>query len=369
MPAASAATWIADWWAWVLPSTLQATVLLGLAWIADRTLVRRVWPQLLILLWVLALARFFVPPDLGSPWSVTAALGEPTLAAAKLAPREGVMSACFGVWVAGLMTVLVLRILRRARLHARIELVTPARPWLAALQRASRTIGHRRLPRTVRAFRALRIGELDALATPAVVGLLRPTLLLPRGWLARRPTRQDEHALLHELAHLKRGDLWYDELWSLLRAALWFHPLAWIAVERLHALSELQCDQTVARALGSDAPAYRDTLVLAARPLLASPAPGGLRAFLGSPSSIVVRIERLERAATRSLALARGVSAAVAFVLAACVLPMAPRAIDLRAQARQVFAAEHRGEPRSCFTLQAAAMVLAADSIPQPSDH
>ncbi len=355
-----AASWIADWWAWSLPSTLQATVLLGLAWIADRLLVRRVWPQLLVLLWLLALARFFVPPDLGSPWSVTAALGEPTLAAAQLAPSAGVMATCFGVWLAGLMTVLGLRFMRRIRLHARLELSTPTRSWLAALKLASRTIGSRRLPR---------IGELDGLATPAVAGLLRPTLLLPRGWLARRPTRRDEHALMHELAHLCRGDLWLDELWALLRAALWFHPLAWIAVERLHALSELQCDQTVARALGHEASSYRDTLVLAARPLLASPAPGGLRAFLGSPSSIVVRIERVERAATSSLALARSVSAAVAFVLTACVLPMAPRRADLLGQARQVFAAERRGEPQSCFTLQAAAMVLAADSRPQPSDH
>jgi len=355
-----AASWIADWWAWSLPSTLQATVLLGLAWIADRLLVRRVWPQLLILFWLLALARFFLPPDLGSPWSVSTALGEPTLAAAKLAPGAGVMVSCFAVWLAGLTTVLGLRCVRRARLRARVELAMPTRAWLAALQRASRTIGSRRLPR---------IGELDGLATPAVMGLFRPILLLPRGSFARRPSRRDEHALLHELAHLKRGDLWCDELGSLLRAVLWFHPLAWIAVDRLHALSELQCDQTVARALGSEAPAYRDTLVLAARPLLARPAPGALRAFLGTPSSIVVRIERLERAATRSLALARGVSAAVAFVLAACVLPMAPRAIDLRAQARQVFAAERRGEPQSCFTLQAAAMVLAADSTPQPSDR
>jgi hypothetical protein len=247
-----------------------------------------------------------------------------------------------------------------------VELVTPSRPWLEALQRASRTIGLRRSPR------ALRTGELDGLtmpALPAIMGLLRPTLLLPRGWLARQPTRRDEHALLHELAHLKRRDLWYDELWALLRAALWFHPLAWIAVERLHALSELQCDQAVARALGSEAPSYRETLVLAARPLLARPAPGGLRAFLGSPSSIVVRIERLERAATRSFALARSVSAAVAFVLGACVLPMAPRAIDLRTQALEVFAAERRGDLQSCFTLQAAAMVLAADSPTQPSDH
>jgi len=355
----TAASWIADWWAFVVPTTLQATVLLGLAWIADRLLVRRVWPQILVLLWLLALARFFVPPDLGSPWSVTAAIGESTLAVAELAPNAGVTSVCFGTWLAGLFTVLLLRAIRRLRLSTRIEIVEPSGSWMAALLKASETIGSRRCPR---------LGELDGLATPAVIGVLRPTVLLPRGWLARSPTRRDEHALLHELAHVKRGDLWRDELWALLRAILWFHPLAWIAVGRLHALGEFQCDQTVARALGGDAPAYRDTLVLAARPLLTRPAPGGLRAFLSSPSSIVVRIELLERAATRPLALVRCVSVGVAVVLAACVLPMAPRAVDLRTQARAIFDAERRGDLQSCFTLQAAAMVLAADSAPKPSE-
>jgi beta-lactamase regulating signal transducer with metallopeptidase domain len=353
----TAASWIAEWWAWILPSTLQATVLLGLAWIADRLLVRRVWPQILALLWAVALARFLVPPDLGSPWSVTASIGGPTLAAGRLAPEAEVMSACFATWLAGVAAMILLRAVRRARLRARVEIVAPRRPWTAALQRAAETIGYRR---------AARVGELDGLETPAVVGLFRPTLLLPPGWLGRDPTRRDEHALLHELAHLKRGDLWRDELWALLRAVVWFHPMAWIAVERLHVLGELQCDQTVARALGKEARDYRDTLVLAARSLVARP---GLRAFLGSPSSIVVRIERLERAATRSLALVRGVCAAVAVVLAACVLPMAPRAADLRAQARSVFAAERRGEMRSCFNLQAAAMVLAADPAPKPTEE
>ena len=78
-----AGSWIERWWAWSVPATLQATLLFGLAWIADRLLVRRVWPQLLFLLWLLALGRAFLPPDLASPLSVTSALGAPTLAAAE----------------------------------------------------------------------------------------------------------------------------------------------------------------------------------------------------------------------------------------------------------------------------------------------
>ncbi len=133
-----AASWIADWWAWSVPSTLQATVLLGLAWIADRLLARRAWPQLLVLCWLLALARFFLPPGLRSPISVTAALGQPTLAAAELAPSADVLIALFAAWLAGASALVVLRVARRARLRARVELVTPSREWGRTLDRAAR---------------------------------------------------------------------------------------------------------------------------------------------------------------------------------------------------------------------------------------
>ena len=354
------ASWIADLWAWAVASTLQATLLLGLAWIADRLLVRRVWPQLLLLLWLLALARFFLPPGLGSPLSVTAALGAPTLAAAELVPGSNVLELALALWLAGALGLVALRAARRARLRSRVELVRPAREWLAALELARRLVGPRRRPR---------IGTLGGLETPAVFGLFRPTLLLPRSWLERAPRLHDEHALLHELAHLRRRDLWLDELCALVRALLWFHPLVWLATERIHALGELACDQTVARALGGAARQYRDTLVLAARPLLGRPAAGGLRAFLGHPNAMLVRIERLERSGVQPLALVRGASAALACVLAACVLPMAPDSAALRAQARALFAAERSGERQSCFSLQAAALVLAADPLRPDSRH
>ena len=352
------ASWLVAWWSWTLPSVLQATLLLGLAWMADRLLVRRVWPQILMLLWLLALGRSFLPPGLTSPLSVTSALGGPTLAAAELAPGALALNACFVLWLGGFLACVALRLLRRAHFLARIELVTPSSGWSCALERAARRLGSRKRPR---------IGTLDALATPAVIGPARARLLLPRTWLERAPTRRDEHALLHELAHLERRDLWLDELCALLRAALWFHPLAWIAARRLHALSELLCDQTVARALGREAGSYRDTLVLAARELASAPA-HGLRGFLGRPSAIVERIERFDTARLHSLSLVRGLSGAFVLVVAACVLPMAPRAADLRDLALEVFAAEESGELQSCFSLQAAALVLAADASSPTSD-
>jgi len=341
--------WIADAWSWAAATTLQATLLLCLAWLADRLLVRRVWPQLLLCLWLLALARFFLPPGLVSPLSVTTALGEPTLEAAALVPAQGALTYVFALWLAGAVLLVALRLARRARLSARILRVEAREEWQSGW------------------LAGARLGTLPGLASPAVFGLLRPTLLLPADWFERAPTPRDRHALLHELAHVRRGDLWLDELCALVRALLWFHPLAWLAVARIHALGELVCDQSVARTLGSEARGYRDTLVLAARALLVRPAPGGLRAFLGHPNAMVVRIERLERAVQRPYALVHGASALLCFVLAACVLPMAPQSAALRAQARAVFAAERNGELQSCFQVHAAALVLAADpATPQP---
>lgn len=344
------AGWLAAWWAWSVAVTLQASVLLALAWAADRLLLRRVWPQVLALLWLLALARFFLPPELGSPWSLTAGLGEPALAAARATPGSAALVAVFTLWIVGLTALLVARASGRARLSARIRQAAPSRAWRRTLARAAGRLGTRRTPR---------IGTLDGLATPGLFGLFRPVLLLPRADLERAPTRRDEHALLHELAHWRRGDLLLDELCALVRAALWFHPLAWVALARLHVLGELRCDQAVARALGNEARAYRDTLVLAGQRLLHAPAPRGVRAFAGRRSALLVRIERLERNAPPSPALVRGTSAALALALAACVLPMAPRVLDLRQQARAVLAAGRSGERQSCFVLQAATLVLA----------
>ena len=325
------------WWSWIAPATLQATWLLAAAWLADRALRKRAWPQILTTLWLVALARLVLPPSIASPWSVTRALGAPSASIAAAAPSGAWLQLLAALWLAGVLASFALRWSRRRRLAAR---------------EAAQAMGLRRSPR---------IGTLAGLATPAVSGLLRPTLLLPRDWLSRAPGMRARHALLHEVAHVRRGDLWLDELCHALRSLFWFHPLVWFAARRIHALGELACDADVARVLGREAPAYRDTLVLAARDVLARGEPPLARALVGDCSQITARVEHLHRSSMPSRALVRGASTVLALVLAACVLPMDARSLELRAQAQRVFDDELAGRPQSCFRLQAAAMVLAAD--------
>jgi beta-lactamase regulating signal transducer with metallopeptidase domain len=349
-----AAELLASWWAWIVVATLQGSALLAAVWLVDRIARRTAWPQLLACLWWLGLARLALPAAMTSPWSVTTSVGATATEAAHSAPSGAALSALFAAWLLGAVFVVAARTARRRALHRSIEACELPRAWRVALQRAQRLARHRRAPR---------IGVLDSLRGAAVTGPLRATLLLPRAALERAPTAADEHALLHELTHLRRGDLWSDEFAALLRALFWFNPLVWQAAHRLHELSELGCDRAVATALGARAAEYRATLLEAARGWIASRptrASGELRAFLGPRALLLARLEQLEKRSRTSLPAVRASSAALVGLFAACVLPMAPSAPSLREQALAVFAAEASGEMQSCFALQAAALVLSS---------
>jgi TonB family protein len=81
-------------------------------------------------------------------------------------------------------------------------------------------------------------------AMPLTWGILRPLVILPSasdGW----PEDRRRIVLSHELAHIARGDWFLQVCAELARAFYWFHPLVWMAAERLRQESELACDDCV----------------------------------------------------------------------------------------------------------------------------
>jgi len=90
--------------------------------------------------------------------------------------------------------------------------------------------------------------------SPLTVGTLHPIVLLPGG-LARDSSDEDLLAVaLHELAHVRRCDSLLLTLLSLVRAALFFHPLVWLACRQVSALAESACDDAVLDATGRPVP-------------------------------------------------------------------------------------------------------------------
>ena len=91
----------------------------------------------------------------------------------------------------------------------------------------------------------------DKVKSPALFGFIRPRLLLPAGMLEALSPKELRHVFLHELAHLKRHDIYIGWLMSLLQVLHWFNPLIWLAFYRLRADRELACDALVLARLSS----------------------------------------------------------------------------------------------------------------------
>lgn len=81
------------------------------------------------------------------------------------------------------------------------------------------------------------------IASPMLVGLLHPTILLP---ISNMQEIDLKLVLTHELMHLKRKDLWI-KIFALAAGTLhWFNPFAYILRKDISRWSELSCDEVLA---------------------------------------------------------------------------------------------------------------------------
>jgi hypothetical protein len=85
--------------------------------------------------------------------------------------------------------------------------------------------------------------------TPLVTGLLRPVVLLPAERLNALSDEQRRMVICHELAHLKRADLWLGCIPALAERMFFFHPLAHVASREYALAREAACDVSVMQTL------------------------------------------------------------------------------------------------------------------------
>jgi beta-lactamase regulating signal transducer with metallopeptidase domain len=97
--------------------------------------------------------------------------------------------------------------------------------------------------------------------SPFVCGLRRPLLIVPRPLLTALSAEQLEQVLLHELAHVRRGDLLWSWLPELARLFWFFHPVAHWASGHIRLERELACDQLAMTLSKRNAADYAGVLV------------------------------------------------------------------------------------------------------------
>jgi HEAT repeat protein/beta-lactamase regulating signal transducer with metallopeptidase domain len=153
-----------------------------------------------------------------------------------LAPSQTLLA----IWALGVLFLLGRYAIGHVRVRgiARRATTVTDEAWLQIADRAGRLL-------EVRA--PVDIRRSSEVAMPFACGLVSPVIVLPAAsdeWTQERR----EAVLMHEYAHISRGDLTMNAMSHVARALYWFHPLAWLASYRLRVEGERACDDAVLRA-------------------------------------------------------------------------------------------------------------------------
>ena len=252
--------------------------------------------------WLIVLAKFALPWGPALPWSLadvlamvrgggggTIVVGAPGEHVAAGAGPSAAWLVLAALWAAGAVAVLVRALLAHARARRAVRSALPALPHVVAqLAELAARVGVR-APRLV-------VGE-----HACVVGIVRPTIVVPRALFGGEPALL-RAALLHELAHVRRRDALGRLVQLAANALYWWFPVVRLVSRRLELAREAACDAWALEAGDVSRPAYARLLVQLSHqpaPALALAAPHALddrvRAVLGPP--VRARLPLAHRAA------------------------------------------------------------------------
>ena len=223
----------------------------------------------------------------------------------------------FATWLtlAGLLGLaLVIHTLRVRRRFAKLEKVTEA-SIVAMLENCRAALGiHRRV----------RLYVLPCLSSPLLVGMWRPRIVMSNENISQLSHEQLRPLILHELAHLKRHDLWVNAFQIALQVLWFFHPGLWITNWLIRREREKACDDIVLARTDRRAQAYADSMLAVLKASSTSSfSTLGLAGIAEHGSALRTRLQRIldtRRQITIRISLA---GVAGLFAIGAVLLPMA----------------------------------------------
>lgn len=89
------------------------------------------------------------------------------------------------------------------------------------------------------------VATSDSVRVPAAIGFWKRTIVLPTWTMRELPPADLNVILLHEFAHLARGDDWTNLIQKMVRAVFFFHPAVWWIESQLSVEREMACDDAV----------------------------------------------------------------------------------------------------------------------------
>ena len=165
----------------------------------------------------------------------------------------------------------------------------------------------------------LGIVTTDKVSSAALFGFVRPRLLLPAGMVETLSRQELRYVFMHELAHLRRGDIYVGWLMSLLQVLHWFNPLVWLAFYRMQSDRELACDALVLTyARGGESKEYGRTIVSLLERFSRPQRLPGMAGILENKSQLKRRIKMIAK--FKKTSRTHGAGAMLLLAVLACVV-------------------------------------------------
>jgi TonB family protein len=255
-------TQLIDVFNWIIRSSAYAVVTIALVALAQFACRRRLPARWLYALWLILLVRMILPFGLESRWSLLnflpAAVYEDGRALSSAISNDGIgvsidfsvtggdagkratppitpRAALSLVWLAGTLVMIAVVAVNNLRLWRSVRKLRQAtdQSLLELFEDCKQLM-------RVRTIVGLMI--TDRVKSPSLFGCFRPRVLLPADLVEQIPREELRFIFLHELAHIKQGDIWIGWITALLQSLHWFNPLVWWAFARMRDDREVVCD-------------------------------------------------------------------------------------------------------------------------------
>ena len=209
--------------AWLAESTLAGSIAVAAVLLARRPMRRLFGARIAYALWILvplALLSVAMPaPDpAGHGTAVVAAMASVQTHAAGAGAAAG-SAPLLWAWAAGVLASAALFGIAQRRF---VRSLGPLRPRADGLHQAAGAHG-----------------------LPAVIGLVRPRIVVPPDFASCYDATERRLVRMHEQLHIRSGDLVANAAAIALRCLFWFNPLVHLAWGHFRHDQELACDQRV----------------------------------------------------------------------------------------------------------------------------
>ena len=231
-------------------------------------------------------------PAIRAVWD-WASLGTSAAVAGSAGSGVAPATIALGVWIAGAIAYLALVAIQTARAARRWngERLSTDHALLELLEDCKAETG-------VSAPIGLVIS--GTVPSPAILGWLRPRILLPARLVSSAPAAQLRPVLLHELAHFRWFDVPFNWLLTLVRALHWFNPFAHLGAVAWARYRE-EADEAAVKWMRDDSgQAYGDALLQTLRHTRDSRAPFGAFAIVETVQHLKRRITMIQRYPNKS---------------------------------------------------------------------